>query len=86
MTTKIIKKIVIKKYQEFTEEVSVEDIGTVGVHIIAKEVEAVVEVDDGTIFSLGFSVLRDNAAFQFESPRNIVQDFLIRNLKFDIQE
>lgn len=83
---KIIKQIIIKEYREFTEDVQVaDDLVTFEAVIVAKEVEAVVQVDDGTTFSLGFSILRDSDAFSFESPRRIVQHFLMKNFLFDVQ-
>ena len=78
-----VTNIVIKTYQEFTEEVQVEGV-QVGAVIVAKEVEAVIELDGGEVFSLGFSVMRDNELFEYESPRRMVQKFLLNNFKFDI--
>jgi hypothetical protein len=80
---KTVTNIVIKNYQEFTEEVTVQDI-TLEHVTIAKEVEAVVQVDDGTVFSIGFSVMRDTPIFEFESPRRMVAKFLLDNFKFSI--
>ena len=78
-----VAKIVIKNYQEFTEEVEVEGVQFNAV-IVAKEVEAVIELGSGEIFSLGFSVIRDSELFTYESPRRMVQKFLLNNFKFEI--
>lgn len=78
-----VTKIVIKNYQEFTEEVEIEGL-SMGAVIVAKEVEAVIELNEGETFSLGFSVLRDSELFTFESPRRMVLKFLVDNFKFDV--
>lgn len=78
-----VTKIVIKNYQEFTENIEVQEL-VIDTVIVAKEVEAVVQLEDGEIFSLGFSVMRDNELFEYESPRRMVQKFLLNNFKFNI--
>jgi hypothetical protein len=79
-----VTKVVIKNYQEFTEDIQL-DIMQVEAVIVAKEVEAIIEIDSGEVFSVGFSVLRDNELFEYESPRRMVQKFLLNNFKFDIE-
>lgn len=80
-----VTKVIIKSYQEFTEEVEVEGL-SMGAVIVAKEVEAVVEMENGEVFSIGFSVMRDNELFTYESPRRMVLRFLLNNFKFDVGE
>jgi hypothetical protein len=80
---KTVTNIVIKNYQEFTEEVQVEGVSVNHV-VIAKEVEAIVQIEGEEAFSLGFSVMRNNPIFDFESPRRIVQNFLLNNFNFNI--
>jgi arginine repressor len=80
----IIKNIIIKNYQEFVEEIQIEGV-TVNAVTIAKEVEAVVVLESGMNFSLGFSITRENDSFRFDSPRRIVQKFLLENFNFEIQ-
>lgn len=88
MNNRTITKIVIKNYQEFTESVGIptpfEEESFDENVIVAKEVEAIVEMEDGEIFSIGFSVMRNSELFTYESPRRMVQKFLINNFKFDI--
>jgi hypothetical protein len=84
----MIKLIVIKQYQEFTETVHIplpeDDIPFLPEEgfpseerIVAKEVEAVIQREDDTTFSIGFSVQRDNPIFEISDPRNMVRKFLL---------
>ena len=75
-----VDKIVIKEYREFTEDVEIDGIGIVENSIIAKEVEAVIQLENGAIFSLGFSVMRDHLIFNTENPRDLVRKFIKINL------
>lgn len=72
--------IIIKDYKEFTEDVVIEDLGAVEGVIVAKEVEAVIQLTNGAVFSLGFSVMRDNPIFEIENPRDLVRSFIKINL------
>jgi hypothetical protein len=82
---KTVTNIVIKNYQEFTEEIEIAGEISVNRAIIAKEIEAVVQVEGEQEFSLGFSLMRDNPIFEYGSPRRMVQKFLLDNFKFNIE-
>lgn len=74
-------KIIIKQYQEFTEEVEISaDMEVSDVVIVAKEIEAVIQTENDIIFSIGFSVMRDNPIFDLDNPRDIVREFLKINI------
>ena len=76
-----VERIVIKSFKEFTEDVEITGgLGIVENAIIAKEVEAIIQLKSGAIFSLGFSVMRDNSIFNTENPRNMVRKFIKENL------
>jgi hypothetical protein len=66
-----IIQILIKDYKEYAAD----DRGV----LVAKEVEAVIQLEGEVFFSLGFSVLRDNPIFQLEAPRDMVRSFLLKN-------
>jgi hypothetical protein len=72
-----VKQILIKDYKEFADEVP-KVFDTAGL-LVAKEIEAVIELEGGVVFSLGFSIMRDNPLFQLEAPRDIVREFLKNN-------
>ena len=75
-----IQLILIKDYKEFTEDVTLEEVGTIEGAIVAKEVESVIQLTNGTVFSIGFSVMRDNPIFDIENPRDLVRNFIKINL------
>ncbi len=75
-----VQRIVIKDYKEFTEDIDIEDLGTIEASIVAKEIEAVIQLENGAVFSIGFSVMRDNPIFEIENPRDLVRNFIKINL------
>lgn len=72
----VIKTILIKEYREFGADADSGDL-----NIIAKEVEAIIALENGSSFSVGFSVTRENNLFLVESPRDMVREFLRSNFK-----
>lgn len=77
---KNVQRIVIKDYKEFTEDIEMDGLGTIDVVVVAKEVEAVIQLENSAVFSIGFSVMRDNPIFEIENPRDLVRNFLKINL------
>jgi hypothetical protein len=80
----MIKLIVIKNYQEFTETVHYPlpfedeaDAFPSEERIVAKEVEAIIQFEDGGNLSIGFSVLRDNQLFEEVDPRELVRKYIL---------
>lgn len=71
-----INLIIIKDYKEFTAEIMVDEMKIET--IIAKEVEAVIGTEEGTDFSIGFSVSQNNELFDLENPRDIVRQFILK--------
>ncbi|QFG05711.1 hypothetical protein 035JT001_44 [Bacillus phage 035JT001] len=78
---KEVSKIIIESYKEFTEEIEcADDMVKLENVIVAKEVQAVIEQDDGITFSLGFTIMRDNPIFEAENPRDMVREFFKNHL------
>lgn len=75
-----VKKIVIKSYQEFTEEVDLTGEG-VEHFMVVREVEAVIQTEEDEFFSLGFSVNRESKYWNIDSPREMVRRFISDKFK-----
>lgn len=72
-----INLIIIKEYKEYTSEVIFVDEHPIE-RIISKEVEAVIVLETGEAFSIGFSVMQDNELFDLENPRDLVRQFILK--------